>query len=482
MGVTRQLLILSLGAALGGCAVGPDYQKQEPQAPAAWVNAKGHWDQFTQAEEKNLQKWWTTFKDPILERLIQRGLKGNLDLKQALARIDQTRAERSAQRALLFPQIGSATFGGYLDNLVPGQTLNGNSLGLIASGFDAFWEIDLVGRLRRKLESASALQDAAREKYQATWSLLAADIARNYTEFRNLQKQASITQRNLLAQKKVLELTQRLESEGVGTRYDVSRARNETETTAAKLPRIESELRQHQHALEVLLGQKPGELAALLTPPRDVPQASDNGLLLTPAQALRLRPDIREAERNLAAATANQGAALAEMFPKISVAAFVGLQNSDLESLFRSKAFSWASGSSIMQPIFNFGRIRAGINLADARAQETLLHYEKTVLEALRETETAMARYLAEQQRQKTLVSATLEAREALRLAQLRYQEGVSNFLEVLDTERVLLGNELALAECEALSTLHLINLYKSLGGAGNLDLPEPDDPLRPWG
>ena len=166
--MARRLLILSLGAALGGCAVGPDYQKQEPQAPATWVNARGHLDHFTLAEEKNLQKWWTTFKDPILERLIQQGLRGNLDLKQALARIDQTRAERSAQRALLFPQIGSATFGGYLDNLVPGQTLNGNSLGLIASGFDAFWEIDLVGRLRRKLESASALQDAAREKYQAT--------------------------------------------------------------------------------------------------------------------------------------------------------------------------------------------------------------------------------------------------------------------------------------------------------------------------
>ena len=191
---------------------------------------------------------------------------------------------------------------------------------------------------------------------------------------------------------------------------------------------------------------------------------------------------MRAAERALAAATAAQGAALAELFPKISVAAFLGVQNSDLENLFRSTAFSWASGSAIMQPIFNFGRIRAGIDLADARQQEAYVQYEKSVLEALRETETALTQYLKEEQRRQALARSVTDLRESLRLANLRYREGISTFLDVLDAQRMLYLDELELARSRAQTTQYLIALYKALGGAGQLEVKPAEEPLRPWG
>jgi outer membrane protein TolC len=197
---------------------------------------------------------------------------------------------------------------------------------------------------------------------------------------------------------------------------------------------------------------------------------------------LRLRPDIRSAERKLAAATATQGAAFAELFPKISVAAFMGVQNSDLENLFRSSAFSWASGSAIMQPIFNFGRIRAGIDLADARQQEAYYNYEQTVLEALKESETSLKLLVKEEERRQRLEVSVQNLKEAHRLGELRYREGISTFLDVLETERALYVEEMNLAQSRAQTTLYLISFFKAIGGAGSFKFEQPEDPLRPWG
>jgi outer membrane protein TolC len=237
-----------------------------------------------------------------------------------------------------------------------------------------------------------------------------------------------------------------------------------------------------QHHLEVLIGEKPGALQMQLAVSADLPSSAARQLLTTPAETLRYRPDVRMAERDLAAATATQGAAFAEFFPKISVAAFAGFQNSDLENLFRSTAFSYASGSAIMQPIFNFGRIRAGVDLADARQKEAYLQYEKTVLEALRETETVMTQFLQEEQRRQKLARSITDLKESWRLADLRYREGISTFLDVLDAERILYLEELNLAQSQSQTTLYLIALYKALGGAGQLEVKPVDEPLRPWG
>ena len=474
--------LLILLAGLSSCMVGPDYRSPDPVLPDRWQGARNPENALKPISANQLKTWWKTFNDPLLNRLMERAQTGNLDLKMAFARIEQARAERLANRAALFPKVGGNAAAAYLDNVIPGPTQGGNTLGFFLTGFDALWEIDVFGRLRRKLEAAGAASDSATENYRQAWVILTAELARAYTEYRNLQNQLGITQANLDSQKHTLELTEQLFHEGVGTRYDVARARSQTETTAARLPLIEGQLAATQHQLETLIGAKPGALQMQLSAPAALPETPARELLTAPADTLRYRPDVRGAERALAAATATQGAAFAELFPKISIAAFAGFQNSDLENLFRSTAFSWASGSAIMQPIFNFGRIRAGIDLADARQKEAYLNYERTVLEALREAETAMSQFLKEEQSRQKLASSITDLKESLRLADLRYREGISTFLDVLDAQRVLYLEELNLAQSQAQTTLYLIALYKALGGAGQLEVKPVDEPLRPWG
>jgi len=217
-----------------------------------------------------------------------------------------------------------------------------------------------------------------------------------------------------------------------------------------------------------LVGRHPGALAHDLNLLGAVPQAPGKQLLLSPATTIRNRPDIRIAERHLAAATAMQGAAIAELFPKISLSAFLGLRNTDVESLFKSAAFSYGTAANLLQPLLNFGRIRAGIDLADARQKEAYLAYEKAILEALQETETAMTKYLNEEVRRQMLSRSAEDLRESVRLSQLRYQEGVISFLDVLDSQRNLYVAEIELARSEAEASTNLIAVYKALGGGIN--------------
>lgn len=471
-------ILLSLG-----CTVGPDYTAPSPSIPGRWKSEGANEKALKPITKEKLKSWWTSFNDPQLTQLIELGRDQNLGVQIAFTRIEQARAERRANRAALYPRVGAVASPAHVDNLFPGANQAGNSsFNYFLAGFDAIWEIDIFGRLHRKLEASTAISDSATEDYREAWVLLTAEIARTYTEYRNLQNQWRITKDNLASQTKTLKLTNQLNDEGVGTRFDVARARAQTEVTDAHLPAIEAQLSAAQHQLEVLIAQKPGTLTMRLKETQDVPNPSATELLTRPAETLELRPDIRRAERDLAAATANQGAAFAELFPKISIAAFAGFQNSDLENLFRSSAFSWASGSSIMQPIFNFGRIRAGIDLADARQQEAFLNYQKTVLDALKEVETVMTQYLKEDLRRQKLANSVKDLTESLRLADLRYQEGISTFLDVLEAQRALYLQELELAESKAQTTQYLIALYKALGGAGQLDVKPPDEPLRPWG
>jgi outer membrane protein, multidrug efflux system len=255
----------------------------------------------------------------------------------------------------------------------------------------------------------------------------------------------------------------------VGTRHDVVRARAQTETTDAQIPALEARLVAALRQLEVLVGRQPGTLDAELNSTEAVPAAPGREILASPAEMIRRRPDLRVAERQLAAATAMQGAAIAELFPKISLSAFVGLRNTDIESLFKSAAFSYGTAANLLQPLLNFGRIRAGIDMADAKQQEAYLSYEKAVLEALQETETAMTRYLKEEIRRQTLARAVVDHQESVRLSQLRYQEGVSSFLDVLDAQRALFVVEIELARSEAETSTNLIAVYKALGGGANV-------------
>lgn len=464
--MTRYLPCL-LAAGLAACTVGPDYRSLEPTPPDSWQAGKDVLGEMKPVDPETLKTWWKLFGDARLDHLMDQALAGNLDLRIALARIDQARAERRSTRAELFPQVNVAAGGQRQDNPFPGLA-PGIRYNLFELGFDALWEIDLFGRQRRRLEAASADLEAATEEHAQALVTLTSEVARAYVEYRSLQHQLGITRSNLETQQHTLKLTERIYDEGSGTRHDVVRARAQAEATEAQIPALEAQLTASLRQLEALLGKPPGALAAELNEPGTVPAAPGRELLASPAATIRHRPDLHVAERRLAAATAMQGAAIAELFPKVSLSAFLGLRNTDVESLFKSAAFSYGTAANLLQPLLNFGRIRAGIDLAEARQKEAYLAYEKAVLEALRETETSLSRYLKEEVRRQTLGRAVDDQRESVQLSQLRYREGVISFLDVLDAQRALYAAEIELARSESEVATQLIAVYKSLGGGAN--------------
>lgn len=461
-----KLYLLLLCISVAGCKVGPDYQVPTLSTPSVWQaekNAVG----LKPVERERLKNWWHKFNDPQLGSLISQALGGNLDLKIAFTRINQARADRRFARAELFPAVNIGLGGQRQDNPFPGFA-RGLRFNLFEMGFDALWEIDLFGRLQRRLEAASAELEANQEQFRQALVSLTAEVARNYIEYRSLQNQLRVTRSNQQAQERTLHLTELLEKEGVGTRHDVVRARAQTENTQAQIPVLEAQLTATLRQLEVLLGKQPGFLKTKLEAQTGVPSASGNEVLAKPAETIRLRPDIRTAERRLAAATAMQGAAVAELFPKISLSAFLGLRNTDIESLFKSTAFSYSTIANLAQPLLNFGRIRAGIDLAKAKQKEAYFAYEKTVLEALQEIETTLTNFLKEEERRQALTRSVVDLRESVRLSQLRYHEGVISFLDVLDAQRILYASEIDLARSEARTSTNLIALYKALGGGAD--------------
>jgi len=458
-----------IAAGLAGCAVGPDYKEAAPTVPKRWQAAdlKPAQAGATPVDAEALRRWWQSFGDAALDRLMELALAGNLDIKIALARIDQARAERRSTRAELFPKVDVAAGAQRNENPFPGFA-PGLKFNLFELGFDALWEIDLFGRQQRRLEAASADLEGAAEQYRQSQVVLTSEIARTYVDYRSLQNQLRITRSNLESQQKTLRLTERLNDEGVGTKHDVVRARAQASATESQIPAFEARLTAALRQLEVLAGGRPGSLDKQLNSNGAVPAAPAVQILASPAETIRHRPDLRVAERSLAAATAMQGAAIAELFPKLSLSAFLGLRNTDIESLFKSASFSYGTAANLLQPLLNFGRIRAGIDLADAKQKEAYLSYEKAVLEALQETETAMTRYLKEEIRRQTLARTVADLKESVRLSNLRYTEGVSSFLDVLDAQRALYVAEIDLARSEADTATNLIALYKALGGGAN--------------
>ncbi|WP_036253723.1 efflux transporter outer membrane subunit [Methylobacter sp. BBA5.1] len=463
---------LLLLCSLAGCTMGPDYREPLLALPGSWLAENDAGPDRQPVTPEQLRNWWKNFGDAELNRLMELALTDNLDLKIALTRIDQARADRRSVRAELFPQIDIKAGGQRHQNLSPIYA-KGVRFNLFELGFDAIWELDLFGRLQRRLESASADLDAAKEEHAQALVTLTAELARAYVEYRNLQNQLRITRSNLEAQRYTLRLTERLFNEGVGTRHDVVRARAQAKNTEAQVPALEAGVTVTLRQLEVLIGRQPGALDGELQATAALPMALAQQLLTSPAETIRWRPDIHVAERRLAAATAMQGAAIAELFPKISLSAFLGLRNTDIESLFKSAAFSYSTAANLLQPLLNFGRIQAGIDLTEAQQKEAYLTYEKAVLEALRETETSLTRYLKEEVRRQTLAHAVEDQRESVRLSQLRYKEGVITFLDVLDAQRALYAAEIELARSEAEASTNLIAFYKALGGGANALTPE---------
>ena len=465
----RLTRMLALAVPLAGCMVGPDYRLPEVKTPSKYGAAANHHNIAPP------DAWWRVFGDPALNRLIQEAAAFNLDVKQTAQRILMARAERQRTVAAGLPSLDGRTDvsqrrndfitgGGGLSNPAAGGYFGNNIIDIMQAGFDVQWEIDPAGGLFRRIEAAQASVEAEQNNRRAIQVSLQGEVARLYIDLRANQQQIAITRANLATQEDTLGLMTERARAGLDSQLEVSQQRAQVETTRSQLPAFEIAARQDVHALAVLLGRTPDSLLYLLQTETGVPAAPTNVIADLPSELLRRRPDLMQAERQLAAATADVGAATAELYPKVNLTAFLGLQNTKLND-FTPVGKSWALAGGISTPIFNWGRIQANIDKANAGQQQALLAYQQSILTAFREVEDALVAYRREQDRRADL-QAAVEANElAVKLAEERYLRGLTAFLNVLETQRALYLAQSSLVASNARISTSLVALYKALGG-----------------
>jgi len=455
---------------LAGCAVGPDYQEPKLATPANWQEAQQKGVDIRPAE---LTQWWTSFNDPLLNSLVERAVKSNLDLRIAEARIREARASRAVTASGLWPTLDvSASYSRNrtsenafaLGSLAP-QGGGNLEQDLFKTGFDASWEIDVFGGVRRSVEAADATIAASVESRRDVLVTLLGDVAKNYIDLRGFQRRLAVARANLKAQQDTLELTRVRFQAGLTSDLEVAQAEAQATTTAAQIPTLESALKQAAYSLDLLLGLSPGALWNDLANETTIPSLPPEVLVGLPSDLLRRRPDIRFAERQLAASTAQIGAAMADLFPKFSLTGAYGLQSISASDWFIGRSRYWSIGPTISWPIFDAGRIRANIEIRNAQQEQALNRYERTVLAAFGDVEKSLVNYSREQARQQALISAVASNRRALEMANELYIRGLNDFLNVLDTQRSLYAAENDLAQSEATMASNLVALYKALGG-----------------
>lgn len=466
-------LVAGLAILLSGCAVvGPDYHAPQTPTPAKWSEPLLG---GTTNNPAQLANWWKNFNDPELNSLIQRAVQANLDLRLAMGRLLEARATRSGAVADFGPTIG--TSGSYTrenlsknaqlinfpaQNNFPSETVKYNEYD---AHFDATWEMDIFGSKRRTLEADTANLAASQEDLHDTLMTVLGDVARNYVEARAAQERLAIARKNIAAQSDSIELTRARFKAGLTSELDVRQAEALLATTEATVPTFETSLKQSVHQLGVLLGQPPGALLDELSRVEPIPGTPPNVPVGLPSDLLRRRPDVRRAERQLAAATADIGVQTAELFPKFSLGSTAGLQSLSTGDLLSGGSGYWSAGPTVTWRIFDFSRIHAQIHAADARQQQALATYEKAVLTSYDDVENALVAYANEQVRYKALNDSVVANRRALELANALYSKGIGDFLSVLDSERSLFSAEDQLADSQRTVTENLVTLYKALGG-----------------
>jgi len=422
---------LGLAALLAGCmTVGPDYKPPRTEVPAKWVGPQAA---AVAPAERALANWWTAFQDPVLTSLVKRAVTSNLDLKQAEARIRQARASRGIAGAGLGPTLDAS--GSYQRSRSSGRA-SSSSAGVIGNqyqaGFDAGWELDIFGGIRRGVEAADADLTAAVEDRHDVLVTLAAEVARNYVDLRTYQQRVVIGRRNLKAQQQTALLTRQRFTAGFVSGLDVANAEAEVATTAAQIPPLESAARQTIYNLGVLLGREPAALLQELSPELDIPVAPPAAPAGVPADLLRRRPDIRRAEAQIHAATARIGVATADLFPKFSIGGSAGFLSNAFGGWFDWISRFWSIGPSVGWSVFDSGRIRSNIELQKALEEQSLITYRQTVLTALQEVEKALIASQKEQEHRLALVTAVAANRRAVALSKQLYAEGQTDFLNVL--------------------------------------------------
>jgi multidrug efflux system outer membrane protein len=449
---------------LPGCAVGPNYKQPKITVPPAFAN--GSQPQYT--SEQAVSAWWRGFNDAELNKLVDRAAASNLDLRIATANLLQARALRLGAKADFFPVVdGVASYSNnkYSQAQLFDAPVASRQQELYQAGFDATWELDIFGRVRRSVQAATASVQAAQAVRRDVLVSLTSEVARNYFELRGLQNEVAVLRRNAGNQQETLKITQgRLEAGG-GTDLDVARARAELNDTLAALPLVESAIVHAIHRLGVLTGQQPTALTGELETPVPMPHLPELVAIGNPEQLLRRRPDIRAAERNLAASTAGIGVAVANLFPRVTFIGDIGLQATSFTALGGPASDTRSFGPSITWAALDIGHVRSRITAAGAEAAAALAQYEKTVLTSLEETENALVDFGKIRSRRDFLVESVKASQAASDLSQARYNDGAADFLTVLDAERVLLQSQDQLAQADTQTATALVAVYKVLGG-----------------
>lgn len=451
---------------LAGCAAGPDYHAPKPATPAAW-------DAGTNTAA-TVVEWWKTFHDAELDSLITRAVKANHDLRRAEARLAEARALRNGAYWDLGPAVTGA--GAWTDKRTSknARPAAGADLHTVTydAHFDARWELDVFGGKRRAVEAALAAFRSIEEDRRDVWISVIAEVARNYLDVRGAQQRHVIAQKNIAAQTEAVAIARARFNGGLTSELDVKQAETLLATTQAQVPAIETTRQQATYRLGVLLGQLPESLVAELAATAPLPPVPPTVPVGLPSELLRRRPDVRRAERDLAAATANIGIETAELFPKFSLLGTGGLQSFSAGDWFTYGSRYWSAGPTVTWRVFDFGRIRAQVKAATARQEQALVGYEQTVLGAFADVEGALAAYANERARRQALTEAVASSRRAVELANELYTKGLGNFLNVLDAQRSLFQLEDQLVESDRAVTVNLVALYKALGGGWELAEP----------
>jgi len=452
------LIMLSLSA----CAVGPNYKTPTNTIQDSWASpATVHvsYDEVT-------AEWWRVFNDPLLEKYTQSALENNKDIQIALANLRQARAFSREENAIFSPQIGSTASGNRSKTGNALSTNNGGQIrNLYDAGFDASWEIDIFGGNRRAVELADAQTGSALAFYQGVQLATLSEVARNYFEARGLQKRIAITTQNAKLQQQTFNVVKARRDVGEASEFDLSRSRGTYQLTRSRIPNLDASLKESIFKLSVLLGQPPEALLEEMSNIQPLPAPLDIVPVGLRSDILRRRPDVRMAERDLAAAIADIGVETAELFPKFAITGDAGLQSTTFGNLFNAANGIWSLTSLVQWSVFDGGAIRARIAGTEAASDAALAFYEKTVLTALSDTETALTRYGLELETRKQLEESVQSLRQSMALAKELFDAGEIDYLAVLDSARELTAIEDDLVTSETQSITKLIALYTALGG-----------------
>ncbi len=456
-------LLLAAALALSACAVGPDYRA--PDVARAHIERAA----ATGFDQSRFQAaWWRQFDDPTLDALVGEALSENRELRIAFARLRAARSIRDDVTNDRFPTVTAGASAEYGEAQQPGFGEERSSIERYDLGLDMAWELDLFGRVQRRIEASEAQSEAAEaEQYQLQVSLIA-ELVNAYGQLRGAQLREQIARENLENQRNSHRLTEQLRDAGVGNELDVLRADARLAATQASLPQLQAQQTRATNRIATLLGQRADKLSVDLTP-RDLPAIAKALPIGDPTELLRRRPDILAAERQLAAATANVGVATADLFPRVSLSGFLGFIAGRGSQIGSSAAQAWGVTPSISWAAFDMGSVRARLRGAEADAEGALASYEQQVLLALEESENAFSDYARAQERLLALLRQSGASRAAAEQAAIRYREGTVDFLVLLDAERERLAAEDAQAQAEVEVYRGVVGLYKALGGGWQL-------------